>query len=221
MPLSASERSLLVLHKDRYAAQPTLTQRFSDTERYRRYARTVRYLVVTPAGAIMLGLLGRAEAESPWVLQAGAGVGIHRTHADYSDAPPPSFSIGPGLQIDAGYRVHRIAAVGLHLGTQVIEAPRHLAINSFEDQTYVGIEAGLSGSVVIDRVTLSPWFGLQSLHNKRYRAAGLIGTYDVRIFDHERIAVFASVIVNNDLLPGDQWPISDVGTLVGAGYRYW
>ena len=180
----------------------------------------MRYLVITAAGAVLLGLSGHAGAESPWVLQAGAGVGVHRTHADYPDAPPPSFSIGPGVQIDAGYRVHSIAAVGLHLGAQVIEAPRHLAINSFEDRTYVGIEAGVSGSVVLDRVTLSPWLGLQSLHGKRYRAVGLTAAYDVRIFDHERIALFASVIVNNDLLAGDNWPISDVGALVGVGYRY-
>lgn len=169
----------------------------------------------------MLALFGHARAESPWVLNAGAGVGVHRTHADYPDAPPPTFSIGPGVQIDAGYRVHRIAAVGLHLGTQVIKAPKHLAINGFEDQTYVGIEVGVGSSFVIDRVTLSPWFGLQSLHSKRYRAVGLTATYDVRNFGHERIALFASVIVNNELFGGDNWPISDVGALVGAGYRYW
>ncbi len=149
------------------------------------------------------------------MLQAGVGVGVHRTHADYPDAPAAGFSFGPGMQIDAGYRVCRIAAVGLHLGAQVIGAPKHLAINSFEDRTYVGIEAGVSGSVVFDRVTLSPWLGLQSLHSKRYRAAGLIGAYDVRTFGHESIALFASVIVNSG------WPISDVGALVGVGYRYW
>lgn len=181
----------------------------------------MRCLVVTAAGAVLLALSVPARADSPWVLQAGVGLGVHRTHADYPGAPPPGFSFGPAVQIDAGYRVHCIAAVGFHLGAQVVSAPQEQAVNSFEDQTYIGIEAGLSGSVVLDRVTLSPWLGLQSLHSKRYRAAGLIGTYDVRTFGHERIALLASVIVNNDWISGDNWPISDVGVLVGVGYRYW
>ena len=171
--------------------------------------------------AILLCLSVQARAESPWVVQAGAGLGVHRTHADYPDAPPAGFSFGPAVQIDAGYRVHRIAALGLHLGAQVIGAPRHLALDSFEDRTFVGIEAGVSGSVALDRVTLTPWMGLQSLHGKRYRAVGLIGAYDLRTFGHERIALFASMIVNNDWLGLGNSPISDVGVLLGVGYRSW
>lgn len=183
--------------------------------------KPVHSLVATAAAAILLGLSPHAGAESLWVLQAGAGLGVDRTHADYPDAPPAGFSFGPGMQLDAGYRVHRIASVGFHLGAQVIGAPQHLAVNSYEDQTYIGIEAGVSGSVIFDRVTLTPWLGLQSLHSKRYRAAGLLGAYDVRTFGHESIALFASVIVNDDWLGADNWPISDVGALVGVGYRYW
>lgn len=181
----------------------------------------MRYLVVTAAGAILLGLSADARGDSPWVLQADVGLGIHRTHADYPDAPAARFSFGPGVQIDAGYRVHRIVAVGLHLGAQVVEAPHHVALNSFEEETYIGIEAGVSSSVVFDHVSLTPWLGLQSLHNKRYRAAGLIGAYDVRTFGHESVALFASVIINNDWLDIDNLPISDVGALFGVGYRYW
>lgn len=164
---------------------------------------------------MLLGLAPHARAESPWVVQAGVGLGVHRTHADYPDAPAAGLSFGPGAQLDAGYRVHRIAAVGLHLGAQVIGAPKQLAGNRFEERTYVGIEAGVSGAVVFDRVTLSPWLGLQSLHGKRYRAAGLIGAYDVRTFGDESITLFASVIGNSG------WPIGDVGALVGVGYRHW
>jgi hypothetical protein len=186
----------------------TLVSPFTSTSRR-------RWLWSAVAAILLLGLSSYAHAESPWVLQAGVGLGVHRTHADYPDAPAAGFSLGPGIQIDAGYRVHPIAAVGFHLGAQVIEAPKHLALNSFEDRTYVGIEAGLSGSVVFDRVTVTPWFGLQSLHSKRYRAGGLIGAYDVRTFGHESIALFASVIANRG------WPISDIGGLLGVGYRYW
>jgi len=164
---------------------------------------------------MFLGFSSNARAESPWVAQAGVGLGVHRTHADYPDAPAPGFSFGPGMQIDAGYRVHRIAAIGFHLGAQVIGTPNQVALNSFEDRTYVGIEAGVSGSLIFDRVTLSPWFGFQSLHSKRYRAGGLSGTYNVRTFGHESVALFASVIANSG------WPISDIGALVGVGYRYW
>jgi hypothetical protein len=170
----------------------------------------------------LLAFPSHARAESPFVVQVGAGIGAHKTHADYPDAPSAQFSFGPGMQIDAGYRVHRIAAIGLHLGAQIIGAPKHLHIGEFEERTYVGIETAISGTVVLDRSTLSPWFGLQSLHDKRYRAAGLIGTYDLRSLGrHESIALFASVIVNKAWLGGDNWPISDVGALVGVGYRYW
>jgi hypothetical protein len=181
----------------------------------------MRRLVVTAAGAALLALSAPARADAPWVLQASVGLGVHRTHDGDPDAPPAGFSFGPAVQIEAGYRVHCIAAVGLHLGAQVVSAPQQLAVNSYEDQTYIGIEAGVSGSVVLDRVTLSPWLGLQSLHARRYRAAGLIGAYDVRTFGHERIALLASVIVNNDWISADNGPISDVGVLVGVGYRYW
>ena len=90
-----------------------------------------------------------------------------------------------------------------------------VGIDDYEDRTYVGIEMGLSGSIVFERLTLTPWLGLQSLHGKRYTAGGLGGAFDVRSFGHEKIAVFGSVIANSG------WPISDVGALVGVGYRYW
>src|SRR5512135_1945391 len=102
----------------------------------------MRRLVVTAAGAVLLALSAPARADSPWVLQAGVGLGVHRTHADYQDAPPAGISFGPAVQIDAGYRVHCIAAVGFHLGAQVVSAPHEQTVNSFEDQTYIGIEAG-------------------------------------------------------------------------------
>jgi hypothetical protein len=132
----------------------------------------MRHLVVTATAAALLAISGIASADSPWVLQAGVGLGVHRTHADYPDAPPAGLSFGPAVQIDAGYRVHCIAAVGFHLGAQVVSAPQEQSATSFTDQTYIGVEAGVSGSIVLDRVSLSPWLGLQSLHNKRYRAAG-------------------------------------------------
>lgn len=181
----------------------------------------MRSAVITTTGVILLGISVDARADSPWVLQAGVGVGVHRTGADYPDAPPPGFSPGAGMQIDAGYRVHRAAALGLHLGAQVFQAPRHLSINHFVDQTYVGIEGGVSGSVLLNRVTLTPWFGVQSLHNKRYRALGVIATYELRSVEHESVALLASVIVNNDWLAIDNWPISDVGVIFGVAYRYW
>lgn len=181
----------------------------------------MRCLVVTAAAAASLALSVPARADSPWVLQAGVGLGVHRTHADYPTAPPAGFSLGPAVQIDAGYRVHCIAAVGFHLGAQVVSAPQEQSITSFDNETYIGIEAGVSGSIALDRVTLSPWLGLQSLHGKRYRAAGLVGAYDVQRSGRESIAVLASVIVNNDWISDENWPISDVGVLVGVGYRYW
>lgn len=167
------------------------------------------------AVTVLLVLAADADAESPWVLQAGAGIGVHRTRAEYPEAPRARLSFGPGMQLDAGYRVHRIAAVGLHLGTQVIEAPNQIAPDSFEQRTYVGIEAGVSGSLVFDRVTLTPWLGLQSLHSKRYRAGGLSAAFDVRRSGHESIAGFASIIANRG------WPIRDAGVLVGVAYRSW
>lgn len=165
--------------------------------------------------AVLLVLAADVRAESPWVLQAGAGVGVHRTRAEYPDAPEARFSFGPGMQLDAGYRVHRIAAIGIHLGAQVIEAPKHLAIDRYEHRTYVGIETGLSGSIAFERVTLTPWLGLQSLHSKRYQAGGLSAAFDVRTSGHESIALFASIVANRG------WPISDTGVLVGVAYRSW
>lgn len=117
--------------------------------------------------------------------------------------------------MDAGYRVHQFGAIGVHFGAQAFRAPKHLAVNSFEDRTYVGLEAGLSGSLVVDRFTVTPWLGFQSLHGKRYTAGGLGGAFDVRVFGHESVTLFASLIANHG------WPIGDVGMLAGVGYRNW
>jgi hypothetical protein len=164
---------------------------------------------------ILLALSSTAGAESPWVAQACAGLGLHRTRADYPDAPGATLSPGAGIQMDAGYRVHRLAAVGFHLGAQVVRTPKHLALYAFEERTYVGLEMGLSGSLLIDHFSVSPWLGFQSLHSKRYTAAGLSGGYDIRVLGHESITLFASLIANRG------WPIADVGVLAGVGYRSW
>jgi len=150
------------------------------------------------------------------VLQAGVGLGVHRTHADY---PMHHRRVSRSARPCKSSRLSRCTALlpsGFTSWAQVVSAPQEQAVNSFEDQTYIGIEAGVSGSVVLDRVTLSPWLGLQSLHSKRYRAAGLIGAYDVRS-SATRDRGTRVRDRQQRWISSDNWPISDVGVLVASG----
>lgn len=162
-----------------------------------------------------------ARADSPWVLQAGVGVGVHRTryHADYIGPgvmrPAALTSVGPGVRLDAGYRVHPVAAVGVHLGGQHVRAAERLAIDQYEDEHYLELEAGLSAAVVLDRVSMSPWFGQQGFQSKRQYAGGMTVAYDVRVGGSDRVAAFASATY------GTGFEMRYYGLCLGVAYRYW
>ena len=163
---------------------------------------------------VVVMLAPSAHAESPWVLHSGIGLGVHRTTLDDFGMLHAVSSIGPGLRVDAGYRVHTSLAVGLHLGAQHIRALDQVSSDQFDEHSYVELEAGLSASVVVDRISVTPWFGLQGFHDQRQRAGGVTMGYDVRVVDRDRLGAFASLSYGSEFM-------RYYGLCLGVAYRYW
>jgi hypothetical protein len=179
---------------------------------------TVRVLL---ALLVALAVERPAHAEAPVIFLGGAGMALQRTqYHDYYLGPAAAQADGttsflPGARIDVAYRVHATAGVGVHIGAHGVRALRMIALDQFARETYLELEAGLSGFVSTNRWSVAPWLGWQGFQEKRQLAGGVTVMYDLRTFEREHIGVFASATY------GSGFTLVYAGLCVGVAYGYW
>jgi len=165
--------------------------------------------------AVVLGIAVPSRANSPWVLHAGAGVGIRETeYRGYGPAVPSESSIGPVATADIGVRLHSLVGFGLHVGAQQVRVGKRVAFGEPDADDYLELEAGVSVQASLHRFSVLPWIGVQSFDSHRQVAGGVTVGYDVLVLDRDRIGLFASGSY------GGAWS-NYYAACVGVGYRFW
>lgn len=156
--------------------------------------------------AIAIGASTPSRADSPWVLDTTAGLALHETRTFLAVT-----SAGPAATLDLGFRMHPLAAAGLHLGGQRVRAGAKDGNGHYEVHDDLELEAGLSVHASFDRLSLLPWIGVQGFQDRRQAAGGVTIGIDIVVFGHDRLGAFAATSY------GETYQAA----CLGVGYRYW